>query len=57
MQTSVVIDGRANVETISGMGCPGGSCGGIIVNQGLSTKRGKRHLVETEWAIDLGWLI
>ncbi len=33
------------------MGCPGGLCGGIVVNQGLSTKRGKWHLVEIELAV------
>ena len=52
MQPSVVIDCGAHVETVSIMGCPGGSCGRIVVNQGLSTKRRKRHLVEIKWAVE-----
>ncbi len=52
MQALVVINSGAHVETLSSMGCPGGLCGGIVVNQGLSTKGGNRHLVEIEWAVE-----
>jgi hypothetical protein len=52
MQTLVVIDCGAHVEAVSSMGCPGGSCGGIVVNQGLGTKRGKRRLVEIKSAVE-----
>jgi hypothetical protein len=49
--TTVVIVCRANVETISCMQRPGGSCCGIVVNQSFCSKRGKGRLVEIEWAI------
>ena len=52
METSVVIDCGAYVETISSMGCPGGSSGGVIVNQGLCAKRHERRFVEIKWAIE-----
>jgi hypothetical protein len=45
-ETLVVIDCEAYVETISSMGCPGGSSGGVIISQGLCAERSKRHFVE-----------
>ncbi len=50
-KTLVVIDHGAYVETISSMGCPGGSSGGVLVNQGLPAKWSKRHFVAIEWAV------
>jgi hypothetical protein len=47
-----VINCGAYVETISSMGCPGGSSGGVIVNQGLCAKRHERRFVEIKWAIE-----
>ncbi len=47
-----MIDCGAYIETISSMGCPGGSSGGVIVNQGLCAERSKRRLVEIKWAVE-----
>ena len=49
-KTTVMIVGWANVETVSCMHHPGGSCCGIVVNQCFCPKRGKGHLVEIERA-------
>jgi hypothetical protein len=45
-ETSVVIDCRAYIETISSMGCSGGLSGRVIVHQGLCAEQSKRHFVE-----------
>ncbi len=50
METTVVVVGLANVETVSCMQCPGGSCCGIVVNLCFCPKRCKGHLVEIKWA-------
>ncbi len=50
-KTIVVVVGRANVEPISCMQHPGGSCCGIIVNQYFCPKRGKGHFVEIKWTV------
>jgi hypothetical protein len=50
-ETLVVINHGAYVETISSMGCPGGSSGGVVVNQGLCAKQIERHFVEIKWAV------
>ncbi len=34
------------------MGCPGGSSGGVVVNQGLCAERSQRHFVEIKWAVE-----
>jgi hypothetical protein len=47
-----VINCGAYVEAIGSMGCPGGSSGGVIVNQGLSAKQSKRRFVEIKWAVE-----
>ncbi len=51
-QTMVVIDRGADIESISSMWCPGGPCGRNVVDQCLSTKRGKRRLVEVKRAVE-----
>jgi hypothetical protein len=51
MKTTVVVVGRANLETISCMWPPEGSCSGIVINQCFCPKQGKGHLVEIERAI------
>ena len=51
-KTLVVINHGAYVETISSMGCPGGSSGEVVVNQGLRAELSKRHFVEIKWAIE-----
>jgi hypothetical protein len=47
-KTTVMVVGQANVEAVSCMWCPGGSCCGIIVNQCFCPERGKGHFVEIE---------
>jgi hypothetical protein len=47
-----VIDCRAYVETISSMGCPGGSSGGVVIHQGLCAERSERRFVEIKRAIE-----
>jgi hypothetical protein len=47
-----VTDCGAYIETISSMGCPGGSSDGVVVNQGLRAERSERHFVEIEWAVE-----
>jgi hypothetical protein len=42
---TVVVVGRANLETLSCMGRAGGSCCGIVINQCFCPKRGKGHFV------------
>jgi hypothetical protein len=50
-KTTVVIIGQDNVEIVSCMQRPGGSCCGIVLNQCFCPKRGKGHLVQIEHAV------
>jgi hypothetical protein len=50
-KTTVVVVGRANVETISCMRRPGGSCCRITVNQCFCPERGKGHFVDIKRTI------
>jgi hypothetical protein len=49
--TTVVVVGRANKETVSCMRRLGGSCCGIVINWCFCPERNKGRLVEIEWAI------
>ncbi len=50
--TLVVINRGAYVKDISSMGCPGGSSGVDIVNQGLCAEQNERHFVEIKLAVE-----
>ncbi len=51
MNTTVVVVGRAMVETVSCMRYPGGSCCRIVVNQCFCPERGKGCFIEIERAV------
>ncbi len=51
MKTTVVVVGRANVETVSCMQRSGGSCCGIVINQCFCLERVKGHFVEIKRAV------
>ncbi len=50
-KTTVVVVGRANVETVSCMWRPGVSCCGIAVNQCFCPERGKGHFVDIKGTV------
>ncbi len=52
MYTLVVIDCGAYVEAISSMGCPGGSSGGVVINQGLCAERSERRFFKIKLAVE-----
>ena len=52
LETAVVIDCRANVKTIGGMGSPGSTSGRVVVNQCFCAKGSKRRFCEIKWAVE-----
>ena len=52
LETAVVINCYANVETICCMGSTGSASGRVVVNQCFCAKRIKRRFAEVKWAVE-----
>jgi hypothetical protein len=53
MRSAKVVNGQADVETVSGVWPPGGSGSEVVINKCFGPQWGERHHVEIECPIEL----